>query len=483
MGVEDNYFQITDLDANTTFYDWVNKENDEIIEKLNLMNIYGASAGDGNIIVVIGSTANTYDAGDVVISLNNTISGITVDGNFVVTGTIALSDGTVASSLVTSVNGSTGAVTIAGITGPAGGTGATGSAPDPVFISKNKLINGNFDIWQRGNSFTGNSNRYFADRWVRFSDSSALAKITNGTLSRGTFTPGQTNVAGNPTYYAVCSLIYSGITTSDFVGIENKIENGDNFIGEKVYVDGYVRMQGTTGATLDVYIRRSIDGSTYTTEEFTDRVYAPGTTWTSFLVGHTVAFTGSTFTNDGFTSIGFKVNEVPSGQTLEISNVRAFATQGVTLEDSPFREQTDTQEELRKCSKFYQRTYGLDNTDASVTMLNSTDPDFTAVRFSATSTNEFYYDFPVEMRDTPTLTIYSPATGVTTDGYNKTAALDMRLTSGTSGWNGNIRLHTTGQTTLSTTANTKGIIFDIVSGAVIFDDIFVHYVADSDHNI
>ena len=59
----------------------------------------------------------------------------------------------------------------------------------------------------------------------------------------------------------------------------------------------------------------------------------------------------------------------------------------------------------------------------------------------------------------------------------------MRLTSGTSGWNGAVRLHSAGQSTLNSTPNTKGIIFDIVSGAVIFDDIFVHYVADSDYNI
>jgi hypothetical protein len=108
-------------------------------------------------------------------------------------------------------------------------------------------------------------------------------------------------------------------------------------------------------------------------------------------------------------------------------------------------------------------------------------PDFTSVRFSVTPNNEYYYDFPVEMRTSPTLAIYSPSSGVATDGYNKTAGLDMRLTSGTSGWNGNIRLHSAGQSTLLTTSNAKGIIFDINSGAVIFDDIFVHYVADSDY--
>lgn len=483
MGVEDNYYQISDLAANTTFYDWVDKENTEIIEKLNYMSIYGVSAGDGNILVTIGTTGNSYDAGDAVIFLNDTISGVTVSGNLVLTGTLSLSDGTVASSVVTSVNGSTGAVTIAGITGGIGATGATGASPDPIFISKNQLINSNFDIWQRGTSFTGKTNRYFADRWARFATTATLAKISTGTLSRQSFTAGQTEVLGDPDYYASISLNYSGFTSTDFVGIENRIEGPEKFIGEKVYVDGYVRMQGTTGATVDIYLRRNIDGSTYTTEEFADRVYAQGITWTSFLVGHTVSYTGSTFSNDGYSAIGIKLTDVPSGETFEVANIRTFATQGVTLEDSPFREKTDPKEELLKCSRFYQRSYALDKTDGAVTMLNSSDPDFTPVRFSITNNNEFYYDFPVEMRTAPTVSLYSPSSGVTTDGFNKTAALDMRLTSGTSGWNGLIRLHTTGQSTLLTTTNTRGIIFDINSGAVIFDDIFVHYVANSDYTI
>ena len=35
MGVEDNKYQIPNLDSNTSFFDWYTKENDEIISKLN----------------------------------------------------------------------------------------------------------------------------------------------------------------------------------------------------------------------------------------------------------------------------------------------------------------------------------------------------------------------------------------------------------------------------------------------------------------
>ena len=88
MGVEDNYYQIPGLTATSTFYEWVTKENTDIIPKLNRVTIYGASAGDGNIGITIGSTGNSYDAGDLIVSLNPTISGITVSGDLIVSGSL-----------------------------------------------------------------------------------------------------------------------------------------------------------------------------------------------------------------------------------------------------------------------------------------------------------------------------------------------------------------------------------------------------------
>jgi len=484
MGVEDNYYQISNLTANTTFYNWVSKENDEIIPKLNYINVYDV-AGSTGINVLIGTTGTTgTTSGTAVISLSDTISGVTVSGDLVVTGNMQIADGTVFTSLVTSINGQTGAVVIGltGATGVQGPTGADGSVADPIFVSKNQLINGNFDIWQRGTGFTlGKPNAHFADRWTRWRYNSTSTKITSSTAQRETFASGQTDVMGSPTYYATINTVHSGITTSDFMGVENRIEGGDKFLGEEIAVDGYMKLSGVTGATLQVYMRRTPDGSTYTIEEFADEVYVAGTTWTSFFVKHTPSTSGIVFTNDGYVAIGIKVNDVPSGTDLSFANFRVFSTQGGTLESSPFRESTDPQEELRKCSRFYQRSYALDDITGSSTMLSTTNPDFTPVRFTVTPENEYYHDFSVEMRQVPSIVVYSPQSGSITDGFNRSSGFDMRLSSGTSGWNGAVRLHSAGSPTLSTTGNTKGIIFDILSGTVLFDEIFVHFVADADY--
>src|SRR5580765_739461 len=61
---------------------------------------------------------------------------------------------------------------------------------------KNRLINGNFDLWRRGTSLSaGTGKRYLADRFYTNSTGSTVAP------SRQAFTLGQTNVPGEPKYF------------------------------------------------------------------------------------------------------------------------------------------------------------------------------------------------------------------------------------------------------------------------------------------
>jgi hypothetical protein len=91
MGVEDNEFQIANLNANTSFFDWFTKTNDEIISKLNKIEIYNIDiqgSGVQGVSAALGNSAATNaTAGFLRFGLADTVPhGITLQGDLVVTG-------------------------------------------------------------------------------------------------------------------------------------------------------------------------------------------------------------------------------------------------------------------------------------------------------------------------------------------------------------------------------------------------------------
>ena len=92
-------------------------------------------------------------------------------------------------------------------------------------IGKNRIINGNFDFWQRGTtaSYSVTSSKYLADRWLM--RTTATADVT---ISQQSFTVGQTDVPNNPKYF------YRWDITSHTTGsgrLEQRIEDVSTFAG------------------------------------------------------------------------------------------------------------------------------------------------------------------------------------------------------------------------------------------------------------
>jgi hypothetical protein len=92
---------------------------------------------------------------------------------------------------------------------------------------KNKLINGGFDIWQRGTSQT--SSGYGSDdRWAN-----ETGGASTKTHSQQAFTLGQTDVPGNPRFFSR-TVVTTGAASIDYIRKKQKIEDVRTLAGQTV---------------------------------------------------------------------------------------------------------------------------------------------------------------------------------------------------------------------------------------------------------
>jgi len=356
--------------------------------------------------------------------------------------------------------------------------------------STDAVINGSFDIWQRhiGTSsvYSGNTSTnslYFADRWALLNgiDSTSLAGGTFG-IERKSFTLGQDDVLGEPTYYARITNNYSGFTATDYIHVENRLDSSEYFLNETAVISVYTKSP-SAGSTLGVYYKQYFDNGVGASGDSTTTHLGNislSSSWTPNAFSFTVpGLTGSqTITGtDHYGAIAFDITGV-TGTYIDFSQLQFELGTNPT---APRKK--DKTKVLDECRKFYQRSYDEEVAKRTSTMAEEFIPNLTVVDIPVNYSKDYYYNFPVKMRTTPSVTLYSPSTGVTSDGYNRLAQKDMRLTSGTIGPNGQVRQSRVNQPTIQV-GNTadNGIRFEIVSGAVVGDQISVHYVADADIN-
>lgn len=118
------------------------------------------------------------------------------------------------------------AVTSDKISGGAIGVSDLGTQVQGALGTRNLLINGNFDVWQRGTSHSITSSQYTVDRWQLIFDGTPAG---GGTVTRQTFALGQTDVPNNPKYYLQYDFPSVG-TPSNY--IRQSIEGVHNLAGQ-----------------------------------------------------------------------------------------------------------------------------------------------------------------------------------------------------------------------------------------------------------
>lgn len=153
-----------------------------------------------------------------------------------------------------SVNPNTGDVALAGNV----------NAPN-LAMFRNKLINGDFSVWQRGTSFNvTTTGTYTADRWVIQFDGTGATR----TVSQQTFTNGQTDVPNNPTYFLRYNQSVAG-SGGTYNNVAQRIEGVRTLAGQTATVSFYAKADAARPVT--VYLNQlfgtggSPSASTFTT--------------------------------------------------------------------------------------------------------------------------------------------------------------------------------------------------------------------------
>jgi hypothetical protein len=216
---------------------------------------------------------------------------------------------------------------------------------------KNKIINGDFGIWQRGTSFTNPAEgAYTADRYVIFGNGTGRTR----TVTRESFALGTAPVAGyESTFFLQVAQTVAG-TGATYNSFFQRIEDVRQFAGQTATFSFWAKAgAGVTLPTLEMYQDFGSGGSAGVT---TTTTVAPvlTTAWTRYTVTIAVPSIAGKTIGTG-SSIAFIIN-LPLNVTSTIGIWGQQVESGSTA--TAFQTATGTiQGELAACQRYYEVVY------------------------------------------------------------------------------------------------------------------------------
>lgn len=232
--------------------------------------------------------------------------------------------------------------------------------------NKNLLINGNFDIWQRGNSFTGG---YTADRWAAEGVTTVDMNETGTPQGSNLNARIERNIAGT-------ASIYQRIEAVNTVSI----------VGKKVTVSFYHGEENGSVDSIDITLSR------------------PSTTADDFSSLTTIQVLNVVDTTTGVKTVTFDMLPAEANWGVElklsynISSAADWRLTRVQLESGDIMtsfEYLFINEEKTLCQRYYQKWDGIDVPTASIA----------TGQFYATTSCNFLLPLSIEMRKTPSFIV------------------------------------------------------------------------------
>ena len=254
-----------------------------------------------------------------------------------------------------------------------------GGATPPFVAGKNKIINGGFDIWQRGTTTT--SVGYFtADRWYCGTDATA-------TFSRQVHTPGAAPVAGYEGQYFMRLAKNSG---GSYVDMRQYVEDVRTLAGQTVTLSFWAKC-GSGTESLEPYYSQDFgaSGSAGVSNSVTAQTIT--TAWARYSFTFTLpSVSGKTIGANSFTLIY-------AARSINSSSARTIDVWGVQLEAGPVATPFTPAgggligAELALCQRYY------------VQIATGNSVPISLVWYDSASLIRGLYQMPVVMRTNPTL--------------------------------------------------------------------------------
>ena len=271
---------------------------------------------------------------------------------------------------------------------------------------KNRIINGDFGVWQRGTSAFTVDGSYTSDRWSFSQGSTTGAQVT-----QGVFTAGELSTGGSTSNYYLNLAGTLSSASLGYIQVQQPIEDVRTFENTTAIVSFYAK--GSASGTINIVLRQLFGTGGSAAVLTTPVSFNITTSWARYSTTVSIpSVSGKTIGAGSSLQVIFVKNMGSSYPTFGTSNYTGtLSLWGVQLEAgstaTTFQTATGTiQGELAACQRYYFRNTQTANNQHLT-------PFGTAVSSTAAAIDVF---FPVPMRTNPTA--IESANLAVTDGAN-----------------------------------------------------------------
>ena len=261
-----------------------------------------------------------------------------------------------------------------------GGVRVSSINDGPLAGFRNAIINGSFEVWQRGTShdFTGTTAKYHADRWYVTANGTGAGTISREIMPLGTALP------GDPRYFLRIAKTTAGSGTT-YADIRQRIEGVTTYEGQAVTLGFFARASSSKTLPLIRATQRFGSGGTPSADaavNFTSNLtLTTSWTWYAFTITlpSTTGKTVGTNNNDNL-QISFAL---PQNTTYQIDFACVQLEPGSEL---TLFEKRPSQTEIALCQRYFHGPYSP-----------------VAYIGNAVGDANMFLTYPVPMRAVPTL--------------------------------------------------------------------------------